>query len=279
MKLIDGKSYSRELLGIIRKDVTALRDKGIIPHLAVLFVGSDASSERYVAQKKQLCEQVGIDFSLHTFATDIKQDELAAEIDRVNADPRVTACILQLPVPGHLNVLPLLDRILPANDADCLHSVNYGRLFRGDPFLLPPTPAGILALFDHYEISVEGKHVVIVGAGRLVGRALSVMCTLRGATVTVCTKSTSNLAEHTIRGDIVVAAAGVPGLITGEMIADGAVVVDVGLTLRDGRLVGDVDQLSVAQKASWLTPVPGGVGPMTVVKLLENVLFLATQRV
>lgn len=272
-KTLDGKALAAALRADLTGRVQALAARGVRPGLGTVLVGDDPGSTAYVAGKHRDCAQVGIASIRVDLPASVSQAELEAEIMRLNADPACTGYIVQLPLPGGLDENRALGLIDPAKDADGLHPVNLGKLVLGEPAPLPCTPRGIVHLLRHYGIVLNGAEVCIVGRGTTVGRPLGLLLTRKSenATVTLCHTGTVDLGSHTRRADIVVAAAGRPGLITGDMIKAGAVCVDVGITRTDGGLVGDLDP-SVHGIASWVAPMPGGVGPMTRAMLLTNVV-------
>jgi methylenetetrahydrofolate dehydrogenase (NADP+)/methenyltetrahydrofolate cyclohydrolase len=277
-RIIDGNATAAEERVRIAAEVAELTAKGIMPGLAAVLVGDDPASHVYVAGKERDCRAVGMRSLGARLPAGITQDDLHAEIDRLNADPDVTGIIVQMPLPDHLDAIAAQERIDPDKDVDGLHPINAGRLLRGDPLFVPATPLGVQALLTRYEIPVAGADAVIVGRSQLVGRPLGALLSLRGtdATVTMCHTRTRGLAAHTRRADIVIVAAGVPRMLTADMVRTGAAVIDVGISRgADGKLVGDVDFDAVAQVAGAITPVPGGVGPMTRVMLLHNTLLAA----
>ncbi|MGH8897758.1 MAG: bifunctional 5,10-methylenetetrahydrofolate dehydrogenase/5,10-methenyltetrahydrofolate cyclohydrolase [Egibacteraceae bacterium] len=277
-RIIDGNATAAEERGRIAAEVAELAAKGIVPGLAAVLVGDDPASHVYVNGKERDCQAVGMRSLGARLPAGIAQDELHAEIDRLNADPEVSGTIVQMPLPDHLDAIAAQERIDPDKDVDGLHPVNAGRLLRGDPLFVPATPLGVQVLLTRYGIPVAGADVVIVGRSQLVGRPLAALLSLRGtnATVTVCHTGTRDLAAHTRRADIVVVAAGAPRTLTADMVRPGATVIDVGISRGpDGKLVGDVDFDAVAEVAGSITPVPGGVGPMTRAMLLHNTLLAA----
>lgn len=277
-RIIDGKATAAQERARIATEVAELADKGVVPGLAAVLVGDDPASHVYVRGKERDCEAVGMRSLGARLPADATQDELHAEIDRLNADPAVSGIIVQMPLPPHLNATAAQERINPSKDVDGLHPHNGGRLLRGDPLFVPATPLGCQVLLTHYDIPIAGADVVIVGRSQLVGRPLAALLSLRGtnATVTICHTGTRDLAAHTRRADIVVVAVGAPRTLTADMIRPGAAVLDVGISRSpDGRLVGDVDYHAVAEVAGAITPVPGGVGPMTRAMLLHNTLLAA----
>jgi methylenetetrahydrofolate dehydrogenase (NADP+) / methenyltetrahydrofolate cyclohydrolase len=277
-RIIDGNATAAEERGRIAAEVVELAAKGIVPGLAAILVGDDPASQVYVNGKERDCQAVGMRSLGARLPAGITQDELHAEIDRLNADPEVSGIIVQMPLPDHLDAIAVQERIDPDKDVDGLHPMNGGRLLRGDPLFVPATPLGVQLLLTRYEIPLAGADVVIVGRSQLVGRPLAALLSLRGtnATVTVCHTGTRDLAAHTRRADVVVVAAGVPRTLTADMVRPGAAVIDVGINRGpDGKLVGDVDFGAVVEVASAITPVPGGVGPMTRAMLLHNTLLAA----
>ena len=271
-QILDGKATAAAIRRDLSARVSRLRDRGITPGLGTVLVGEDPGSVSYVAGKHRDCEEVGIHSIRVDLPSDASQADLEGEIRRLNADPACTGYIVQLPLPDHLDTARALDLMDPAKDADGLHPVNLGRLVLMQPGPLPCTPRGCVALLERYGVSLPGTEVVVVGRGVTVGRPLGLLLTRRreNATVTLCHTGTRDLADHTRRADVVVMAAGVPGLLTGDMVRPGAAVLDVGITRTGAGLVGDVDA-SVREVADWVAPMPGGVGPMTRAMLLVNV--------
>jgi len=279
-RILDGKRIAQELMERIERRVTERNGKGLAaPGLAVVLVGDDAASSVYVRNKRKACHQVGFrsfDFDLPSSTT---QEELIALIDRLNADPAVHGILVQSPLPHHIDEDALVDRIDPAKDVDGFQAVNVGRLALRRFGLRPCTPRGVMTLLGHTDRPVRGQHAVVVGVSNHVGRPLALELLIAGCTTTCCHKFTRDLESFIRQADIVIVAVGRPGLVKGEWIKPGAVVIDVGINrLEDGRLVGDVDFAAAAERASWITPVPGGVGPMTVATLLENTLEAAEAR-
>lgn len=286
--LIDGKAIAAQIRAEVKAEVEAWVAAGHRPpYLAVILVGDNPASAAYVRGKTQAAAEVGIASETRHFETSITEAELLAEIEQLNADEGVDGILVQLPLPPHINPSRILHAIRPEKDVDGFHPVNAGRLLLGEPGFVPATPAGVLELLRRSGIETAGKHAVIVGRSNIVGRPLAALLLHRGidATVTVCHSRTPNLAAFTCQADILIAAIGQPHYITAEMVREGAVVIDVGINRIDDpshprgyRLVGDVDFEAVAAKAGWITPVPGGVGPMTIALLLRNTLYAAQQR-
>ena len=284
MKLIDGKSTAAEIRAELAAQVASLGAEGLSPGLAVILVGDNPASLSYVTAKERACAEVGIRSFPHHLPAATNQGELLAHIDRLNADPAVHGILVQLPLPKGLDEDAVLLAISPEKDVDGFHPLNAGRMMLGQRALLPCTPHGICVLLERAGVRVAGRHVVIVGRSNIVGKPLANLLLQKGAdaTVTVCHSRTPDLAEHTRRADILVVATGRPNTVTADMVRDGAVVVDVGVNRipdatkkRGYRLVGDVDFEGVAPKASAITPVPGGVGPMTIAMLLANTVEAA----
>ena len=271
--ILDGKATAAAIKTELKQRVGRLRDVGVIPGLATVLVGDDPASQNYVRMKHRDCEQVGIASIQVELPADATAVQLEEAIAALNADPSCTGYIVQLPLPGHLDENRALGLIDPDKDADGLHPINLGRLVLNEPAPLPCTPRGIVELVRRHGIEWRGADVCVVGRGITVGRPLGLILTRRSenATVTLCHTGTRNLAEHTRRADIVVAAAGVPGMITADMIRQGAVCIDVGVSRVEGRTTGDLAP-DVWDKAAWATPNPGGVGPMTRAMLLSNVV-------
>ncbi|WP_417329950.1 bifunctional methylenetetrahydrofolate dehydrogenase/methenyltetrahydrofolate cyclohydrolase FolD [Halomonas cupida] len=276
-QLIDGKSIAASVRQQVARQVQARRDAGgRVPGLAVVLVGEDPASEVYVRNKHKACEEAGIASVKHTLPATTSQQELEDMVDRLNADPAIDGILVQLPLPEHLDPRPILERILPSKDVDGFHPYNLGRLAQRLPLLRPCTPKGVITLLQHSDISVRGLNATVVGASNIVGRPMALELMLAGCTTTVCHRFTRDLEEHVRRAELLVVAVGNPGLVKGEWVREGAIVIDVGINRQqDGRLVGDVDFDAAAQRASHITPVPGGVGPMTVACLLENTLMAA----
>ena len=274
-QLLDGKLVSAKVLARVADSVKSMP---VPPTLAVVLVGDDPASEVYVSYKKKACERVGIRSLEHRLPAEAGQAKLLALIEELNADKNVHGILCQLPLPRGFDYdEPALCRaISPAKDVDVFHPENAGKLFLGQPNFLPCTPGGVLELLDDAGIDLSGKHVVVVGRSNIVGKPMAVLALQRHATVTICHRHTKNLAEVTRQADVLIAAVGRLHFITADMVKDGAVVVDVGINRLEGRKIrGDVDFEGVAPKAGWITPVPGGVGPMTIATLMHNTLVAA----
>ena len=277
-RILDGKAIATEIRNQLRERVDARRSAGRhLPGLAVVLVGNDHASEVYVRNKRRACEEVGIHSIAYDLPAEAAQADLIALIDRLNNDPAVNGILVQLPLPGHMDSETVIERIHPDKDVDGFHPYNIGRLTVRLPRLQPCTPRGVMTLLERAEQPFKGQHAVVVGASNIVGRPMCLELLLAGCTVTVAHKFTTDLGFHVRAADILVVAAGKPQLIPGDWVKRGAVVVDVGINrLADGRLAGDVEFEAARARASWITPVPGGVGPMTVAILLQNTL-LATE--
>lgn len=273
-QLIDGKQIAANLRREIADKVSLRKEQGLrIPGLAVILVGSDPASQVYVAHKRKDCEEVGFISRSHDLPADTRQEELLGLIDTLNEDPEIDGILVQLPLPAHLDSSLLLERIRPDKDVDGFHPYNIGRLAQRMPLLRPCTPLGIIQLLKSTGVSLYGLNATVVGASNIVGRPMALELLLAGCTTTVAHRFTNDLEEHVRRSDLVVVAVGKPGLVKGEWIKPGAIVIDVGINrMEDGRLRGDVDFDAAAERAAWITPVPGGVGPMTRACLLENTL-------
>ena len=280
-RVIDGKEVARQLRRQYRVRVDRLSAAhGLRPGLAVILVGANPASRLYVSNKVRACEEVGIRSERIEFPDDVTESRVLAEIDRLNADPTVHGILVQLPLPVHIGIARVLERISPDKDVDGFHLYNVGGLLTGSTIFPPCTPYGVQKLLEHEKVEIAGRNVVVVGASNIVGKPTAMMLMQRDATVCICHKLTRDLAIFTLLADILVVAAGVPNLIVPQMVKTGAVVIDVGINrLADGRIVGDVDFEGVRHKASLISPVPGGVGPMTVTMLLYNTLRSAERSV
>ena len=275
---IDGTLVANSVKDIVREAVSELKKESIEPCLATILVGDDPASAIYVKNKQKACTEVGITTKDHKLPSSFSQKEMNALIDLLNRDNTVHGILVQIPLPGQLNEFAITSRISPVKDVDCLTPFNIGLLVSNRAILKPCTPSGIIELFDYYKIDLAGKNAVIVNRSNLVGKPLYNLMLERDATVTTCHSKTRNLKEHCQRADIVITAIGDRSkfVLTADMIKDGAIVIDVGTTRLDGRLVGDVDYENVIKKASYVTPVPGGVGPMTIAMLLKNTVTAAS---
>jgi methylenetetrahydrofolate dehydrogenase (NADP+)/methenyltetrahydrofolate cyclohydrolase len=277
VQILSGREVAAKVLAEVKAGVAALRDKtGVQPTLAVILVGDDPASQIYVRNKKRAADEVGIAARDFLFPGGSTQSELLETIRKINGDPTIHGILLQLPLPKGMDENEAVNAIAPAKDADGLHPMNLGNLLAGKPSTVPCTPAGCIEILDHYGIALEGAEAVVVGRSRLVGKPLAQLLLARNATVTMCHTRTRDLAGHCRRADILCVAAGKPRVITGDMVKEGVVVIDVGMNRLDtGKLAGDVDFDSVSQRASAITPVPGGVGLMTIAMLMKNTLRAA----
>ena len=276
MQLLDGKSLSAELIDSVKEEAKKLK-----PKLAVILVGEDPASLIYTKNKKKACERAGIEYIERRFPATIKQEELIGEIEDINQDSTINGLIVQLPLPEHIYIPEVIRAIDPKKDVDGFHAYNIGKMFLSPEFedLPPATPLGIVKLLDHYNIPIQGKEVVVVGHSNIVGKPISIMMLNRNATVTTCHIYTKDLPDHTKRADILIVAVGKPNLITADMVKKGAVVIDVGINrTEDGKLCGDVDFENISKITSYITPVPGGVGPMTVAALILNTINAAKRQ-
>jgi methylenetetrahydrofolate dehydrogenase (NADP+)/methenyltetrahydrofolate cyclohydrolase len=280
VQILEGKAVAAKVLAEVKAGVAALKARtGVQPTLAVVLVGEDPGSQIYVRNKKRAADDVGIASRDFLFPAGCSQAELSETIRKINADPSVHGILLQLPLPKGLDENEAVNAIAPAKDADGLHPVSLGNLLAGKPSMVPCTPAGCIEILDHYGIALEGAEAVVVGRSRLVGKPLAQLLLGRNATVTMCHTRTRDLAEHCRRADVLCVAAGRPRFITGDMVKEGAVVIDVGVNRLDtGKLAGDVDFDSASKRARAITPVPGGVGLMTVAMLMRNTLLAATRQ-
>lgn len=280
MQILDGRPVAAAVRARAKSGVDALRARtGVTPTLAVILVGDDPASHVYVRHKKRAADEVGIASRDFLFPAGCSREALLETIAGINADPTIHAALLQLPLPKGLDEDEAVRAIDPDKDVDGLHPMNLGNLLAGKPSTLPCTPAGCLEVLDHYGVKLEGVEAVVVGRSRLVGKPLAQLLVGRNATVTTCHTRTRDLAFHTRRADVLCVAAGRPRMVTGDMVRPGAVVVDVGVNRLDtGKLAGDVDFESASQVAGAITPVPGGIGPMTVAMLLQNTVLLAERR-
>ncbi|MDR2635166.1 MAG: bifunctional 5,10-methylenetetrahydrofolate dehydrogenase/5,10-methenyltetrahydrofolate cyclohydrolase [Clostridiales bacterium] len=273
--IIDGKAIAAKIKENVRAGVAALAARGIGVGLTVILVGNDAASEVYVNNKHRACLELGIKSEIIRYSADVSGEELSAKIKELNADPSVNGILVQLPLPKGLNEREILEIIDPDKDVDCFSAENVGFLAMGAPKLLPCTPAGIMELIASTGQPTAGKRAAVIGRSNIVGKPVFHLLLQADATVTVCHTKTVNLAEITREADIVVIAAGRAGLVTGDMIKPGAIVIDAGINRVNGKLCGDADFLSVSEKAGYITPVPGGVGPMTIAMLMRNALTAA----
>ena len=269
MKILDGKKIKQEVLDELRNEVSELKDK---PNFVVIQVGDNEASNVYIKQKAKMAEYIGYGYEHKKFPENITESELLKEIDELNKDKNIHGVLVQMPLPSHIDTNTIQNAVLPEKDVDGLSDLNAGRLFHGKDALYSCTPFGVMEILKRYNIEIEGKHAVVVGRSNLVGKPMGTMLTNAGATVTLCHSKTTNLASYTKKADILVVTVGKPKFITADMVRKGTVVIDVGITRLESGLCGDVDYENVAPKCKYITPVPGGVGPMTVAMLGANVL-------
>ena len=269
MYIMDGKETSRELKEIIKAKVSTLPTK---PKLLVILVGDDPASKIYVASKEKACKTCGIDAQTITLDANVSQKEVIDVIEQANKDKSINAILVQLPLPDHINTQAVINAIDPLKDVDGLTSVNQGKLFLGQDGIVPCTPKGVIHLLDKYNVDLTGKNAIVIGRSLLVGKPLAILLLGKNATVTIAHSKTKNLKDLCLSADLIVSSVGRPKLVTADMVKEGVIVIDVGINRVHGTIVGDVDYLNVCDKCSRITPVPGGVGPMTIACLLENVL-------
>ena len=278
MKLIDGKVISAAVKERVKNGVAELNEKGITVGLAVIIVGEDPASKVYVANKKKACEALGIISEEYALPESTTEEELLKLINELNAKKSINGILCQLPLPRHLDEKIIINSILPEKDVDAFHPHNVGRIMIGDYDFVPCTPAGIMEMLAYENIDVEGKNCVVIGRSNIVGKPMNMLLLHKNGTVTICHSKTNNLKEICLSADILVAAVGRPKFVTADMVKEGAVVIDVGINRVDGKLCGDVDFEAVKDKASAITPVPGGVGPMTIAMLMQNTLTAAIRQ-
>ena len=274
MKIIDGKGFSKKVQQQVKEEHEQLKHKtGKTAGLAVIIVGDNPASQVYVRNKTKACENVGFYSETIELPASISEDELVKEVQKLNENEKIDGILVQLPLPNHINEMKVINTISPEKDVDGFHSLNVGKLMLGDDTgFLPCTPYGIMQLLEEYKVDVVGKDVVIVGRSNIVGKPMALMLIEKGATVKVCNSKTKDLSDKIQRADIVIVATGVPKLVKAKDVKEGAIVIDVGINRVDGKLCGDVDYDEVIEKASLITPVPGGVGPMTIASLITNTL-------
>lgn len=290
MQILDGKKAAQAIKDDLRIDVAQRSNEGKkIPHLAAILVGNNGASETYVAAKVKACEETGFKSTLIRFEEDISENKLLEKIEELNIDTDIDGILVQLPLPKHISDENVINTISPDKDVDGFHPVNIGKMVQGLPAFIPATPYGIMLLLQHYKIDTKGKHAIVIGRSNIVGRPMSILLSGNSnpgnCTVTICHSQTKNLEEICLQGDIIVAALGRPGFVKADMVKDGAIVIDVGITRAEDttrksgfRLKGDVDFEEVAPKSSWITPVPGGVGPMTIAALMKNTFLSCTMK-
>ena len=271
--IIDGKKVSQKIREELKEECKEIRKQGIIPKLAVIVIGDNAASKVYVRNKNKACQEIGIEYEEYFLKSEITQEKLIELIEDLNNRKDINGILLQSPIPNHLDINEAFRKISPEKDVDGFHPANVGKLILNQDTFVSCTPYGIMKLFAEYNIDLNGKHVVILGRSNIVGKPLIACCLNRNATVTVCHSKTENLEEHTKKADILIVAIGKANFVKKEMIKDGAVIIDVGINRTDeGKLTGDVDFENVKDVAGYITPVPGGVGPMTIAMLMNNVI-------
>ena len=278
MKLIDGKKQANDIKEKLKKEISTLKEQGVIPGLAIILVGHDPASEIYVKNKIKTCDELGICTLLYRFTKESSEKEIIAQIKDLNEDDGIDGILIQSPLPAIFNEDKIISYVDPKKDIDGFGINNLGALLSNNELIIAATPLGILKMLENESVSLEGKNVVVVGASRIVGRPMATLLLNRGATVTICHNKTKNLKGITSNADILIVAIGQAKFITSDFVKEGAVVIDVGINRIDNHLYGDVDFDSVSKKASLITPVPGGVGPMTIVMLLSNVVDVAKRR-
>ncbi len=279
MTILDGKKLSDKIRSEVKQEVQSLQEKNITPGLAVILVGADPASAAYVNMKSRACKEAGIYSIVHEMPDTISQENILEIINMMNKNPNIDGILVQLPLPKHIDTTAMLNAIDPAKDVDGFHPYNVGRVVAGLDSFIPATPYGVMELLNEYNIDLEGKDVCIVGASNIVGKPMGTLLLNANATVTTCHIYTKDLKAHTLKADIICVGVGVVNLIKEDMVKDDAIVVDIGINRLDsGKLVGDVDYENVASKCSYITPVPGGVGPMTIAMLLKNTIKSANMR-
>lgn len=272
---MDGKMVSAKVRGSILEEVNKLKEQGVRPGLAVIIVGEDPASQVYVRNKERACEECGFYSEKYALPEETTQEQLLELIEELNQNPRIDGILCQLPVPKHIDDQAIIDAISPEKDVDAFHPVNVGKIMVGNFDFLPCTPAGVMQLLEEYGIDPQGKNCVVIGRSNIVGKPMSMLLLHKNGTVTICHSCTKNLKEVCAQADILVAAVGKADFVTADMVKEGATVIDVGMNRKDGKLCGDVCFDEVNEKAAYLTPVPGGVGPMTITMLMKNTLKAA----
>ncbi len=281
MQILDGKKLSQKIKSQIKSQTKELKEKhNIVPGLAVVLVGDDPASLTYVKMKEKACKEVGFYSIVHHMPQSISQQEIEETIKMMNQNPNIDGILVQLPLPSHIDTTKILELIDPTKDVDGFHPYNFGRLMQGLDTFAPCTPLGVMELLKEYGIDPKGMDVCVVGASNIVGKPMAALLLNANATVDICHIYTKDLQSHTKKADMVVVGVGKPNLITADMVKDGVILIDIGINrLPDGKLVGDADFEAISQKASYITPVPGGVGPMTIAMLLANTIKAARQRI
>ncbi len=271
MKILDGKALASSIQASLKNEIeTFKKETHITPGLAVILVGDDPASHAYVNRKAKACKEVGIYSVLHEMPADIEEDDILSTIEMINNNPKIHGLLVQLPLPKHIDTAKLLEKISPAKDVDGFHPYNFGKLIAGLDTFAPCTPLGIMKLLETNDIDLKGLNACVIGASNIVGKPLAAMLLNAGATVDVCHILTKDLKAHTLNADIVCVGVGKPNLLTADMVKDGAIVIDIGINKVENKIVGDADYENISKKCSAITPVPGGVGPMTIAMLLSN---------
>lgn len=278
MSIVNVKEIVEKKKSNLKREVLELRDAGIIPKLAVILANDNDASRIYVGRKRKMCQELGIDEVEYIFDEKITTEKMIETIQKLNADNEIDGILVQLPLYRHIDEQKVLDSVSPEKDVDGFSSVNVGRLYKGEKDIVPCTPKGILTILKELDAEIQGKNAVVVGRSQIVGRPMAALLLAEGATVTICHSKTTDLPLHTRTADILIVATGVPHLVKADMVKEGAIVIDVGMTRVNEKLVGDVDTLPVSEVAKYVTPVPGGVGLTTVYSLMENVVGLAKKR-
>jgi methylenetetrahydrofolate dehydrogenase (NADP+)/methenyltetrahydrofolate cyclohydrolase len=279
MTILDGKALSNKIRTQVKKDVEELQKNNITPGLAVVLVGADPASAAYVNMKSKACKEAGIYSIVHEMPESITQENMLEIINMMNKNPNIDGILVQLPLPSHIDTTAILEAIDSSKDVDGFHPYNVGRVTAGLDGFIPATPYGVMELLKEYDIDPQGKDVCVVGASNIVGKPMATLLLNANATVDICHIYTKDLKEHTKKADIICVGVGVVNLIKEDMVKDGAIIIDIGINrLESGKLVGDVDYENVSSKCSYITPVPGGVGPMTIAMLLQNTIKAAKQR-
>ncbi len=275
-EILDGKKFSKKIKNDLKLEVDKLKENGLKPKLAVIMVGKDPASMVYVRNKSKACEKIGIEFEEFLLEENIEEKELFDLIDKLNSDKKITGILLQAPIPKHLDINKAFEKIDPNKDVDGFNPVNVGKLSIGVDGFISCTPFGIMKLLEEYNIDLEGKNAVIIGRSNIVGKPMAQCLLAKNATVTICHSRTKNIAELTKNADIIITAIGKPKFLTEDMVKNNSIIIDVGINrMEDGSLIGDVDFENIEKKASYITPVPGGVGPMTIAMLMYNVVKAA----
>ena len=273
--IVDGKKIAQDILDTLKPRVEDLKQKDFSPRLAVVLVGDDKPSHTYVRRKGEACEKIGIEFGLHKYPVDVEEKKIISEVKKIQQEKKLSGMIIQLPLPQHLDTKKVINYINPDIDVDCLTYVNLGKLLIGRNEFRPPTPGAIMEILNYHGVDLYGKYITLVGRGELIGKPLANILFHEEVTFSVCNKTTKRLEDFTLHSDVIISGAGKHNLVTGEMIKPEAIVIDAGTTFVNGKMYGDIEFKSVEKVASLVTPTPGGVGPITVAKLLENTITCA----